>query len=389
MTFSLGNSDFHQPRVGHQISKSNRKQPRILMTVDAVGGVWRYALDLATELVEWGIETIFVGFGPPPSEHQLGEASGKGVVIWTDAPLDWTTDREDRLDEIPDLLANLVASNEIDLVHLNLPSQGAGLDVDVPVVVMSHSCVVTWFRAVRDSAPPADWIWQKQRNRRGFDRADIVVSPSESHAEALRLSYGPIPHLEVVHNSSRAPLCSPPKENLVFAAGRWWDEGKNGAVLDLAAPCLEWPLVMAGASFGPNGQRCRFANAKHVEHLAHEETMALMSRAAIVVSPSVYEPFGLVPLEAARHGAALVLADISTYRELWDGAAVFADPRDPRAFADAVNRLTSEAMLRMNLARLAQKRSSTFSPVAQARAMAEIYTRLTRGLTAPQPWSLA
>ena len=53
-----------------------------------------------------------------------------------------------------------------------------------------------------------------------------------------------------------------------------------------------------------------------------------MARAAIFVSSSVYEPFGLAVLEAAGSGAALVLSDIPTFRELWDEAALFAPPGD-------------------------------------------------------------
>ncbi len=384
MTFSLGNSDLQQIRVRQQFSKPKRNQLRVLMSLDAVGGIWRYALDLATELRQLGIETVFAGFGPQPSEQQLREVSAQGIVVWTHAPLDWTTSQEDRLDEIPDLLADLVASNSIDLVHLNLPSQAAGLRVDIPVVVMAHSCVVTWFRAVRDGELPGDWAWQEKRNRHGFDRADIVVSPSQSHAKALRVSYGHIPHLQVVYNSSQAPLSSTPKENFAFAAARWWDEGKNGAVLDLAAARASLPVVMAGAVHGPNGQYCAINNAERRGQLTHRETMTLMSRAAIVVSPSVYEPFGLVPLEAARAGAALVLADIPTYRELWDGAALFADPHDPQTFADAINHLASNAKSRIDLARLAQERSSVFSPIAQGRAMAGIYNRLMPRVVSPQ-----
>ena len=40
---------------------------RLLMTVDAIGGVWRYAMDLAAELRDHGVETVFACLGPAPS----------------------------------------------------------------------------------------------------------------------------------------------------------------------------------------------------------------------------------------------------------------------------------------------------------------------------------
>ncbi len=48
----------------------------------------------------------------------------------------------------------------------------------------------------------------------------------------------------------------------------------------------------------------------------------------IFVSTSLYEPFGLAVLEAAQAGCPLVLSDIATFRELWDGAAIFFPPGD-------------------------------------------------------------
>ena len=53
--------------------------------------------------------------------------------------------------------------------------------------------------------------------------------------------------------------------------------------------------------------------------------------AAIYALPARYEPFRLEVLEAAAPGCALVLGDIASLRELWDGAALFVAPDDDRA----------------------------------------------------------
>lgn len=359
--------------------RSDRRQPRrVLMSVDAVGGVWRYAMDLAEAMRASGVETVFVGFGPTPSEGQRREASRIGMLEWLAVQPDWMVEDEAALDGVSERLAELCLKHSADLVHLNLPSQAAGLAPQIPVVAVSHSCVATWFEAVRSSGLPAHWLWQKRRNRDGFDRADVVLAPSRSHAAALIRSYGQIDNLMVVRNSSRAPCRMAAKESFVFAAGRWWDEGKNGAVLDRAAAWMRWPLVVAGSCTGPNGEHLAFAHAEHLGELNHERTMVLMSKAAIVISPSIYEPFGLAPLEAARTGAALVLSDIDTYREIWDGASLFADPREPRAFADAVDRLAIDAGLRAEMGRRARQRSGDFTLAAQRDAMLDVYRRAMR-----------
>ncbi|ASY66061.1 Glycosyltransferase (plasmid) [Sinorhizobium sojae CCBAU 05684] len=367
------------PRPATAGVNARTKVPRrILMSIDAVGGIWRYAMDLAQGIRESGIETVFVGYGPAPSASQRREANRIGVLEWLSVSPDWMADDEAGLDSIADRLTELSLKHAVELLHLNLPSQAVGLQLQIPIVVVSHSCVTTWFEAVRGSGLPEHWLWQKTRNRRGFDRADLVLAPSRSHAAALTRCYGQIDDLMVVHNASRSPCPRPVKECFVFAAGRWWDEGKNGVALDRAAARFRWPVAMAGACEGPCGERLAIEHAEHLGELSHDRTMALMSRAAIVVSPSLYEPFGLAALEAARSGAALVLSDIDTYRELWDGAALFADPRDPAAFAGSLERLARDTDLRAELGQSARLRSSEFTVEAQRDAMLDVYGRAMR-----------
>jgi glycosyltransferase involved in cell wall biosynthesis len=349
---------------------------RILMTVDAVGGVWRYAMDLAAGLQPLEFETVFYCLGPKPSEAQLAEAREIGELILGDEPLDWMVEDESALKGVQHAVADVALRKGVDLVHLNLPSQAAGLDLPMPIVVVAHSCVCTWFHVVRGTPVPDAWQWQWKLNRQGFDRADAVLMPSRSHAELSRQVYGPIDRLGVIHNATQVPARAVEKVDQVFAAGRWWDEGKNGAVLDQAALGFDWPLLMAGADRGPGGQHLPLANADHRGALSHSETMRLMRKAAIVVSPSLYEPFGLVALEAARGASALVLADIPTYRELWDGAALFADPSDPDAFANAIRLLTQDPVLRRTLGKKAQERSLDFTVAAQAAAVSRLYQSL-------------
>ncbi|HTJ57732.1 MAG TPA: glycosyltransferase family 4 protein [Devosiaceae bacterium] len=355
------------------------EMPRhILMTIDAVGGVWRYAMDLAAALAERGIETVFVGLGPEPSPAQAAEASRIGKLVWLDLPLDWLTDDPAALDALPGELARLVREHSIEIVHLNLPTQAFGLELPCPVVVASHSCVPTWFKVVRGTELPAAWAWHKERNAEGLRRADIVLVPSLSHKNLLEQCYEPVDGLTVVPNATMPQRAAPAKEALVLAAGRWWDEGKNGAVLDAAAGRLDWPVLMAGATQGPNGEAINIRNARVLGELSGSALRALMSRAAILASPSLYEPFGLAALEGASAGAALVLSDIPTYRELWDGAAQFVPPLDSTAWIAALNLLARDSELRETLGRSARIRAGRFTVAAQRDAVLSAYAAATR-----------
>jgi glycosyltransferase involved in cell wall biosynthesis len=351
------------------------RSTRILMTLDAVGGVWRYGIDLAEGLRMRGFDTIFACLGPEPNEAQAAEAERCGELVHLGGKLDWQVDSEAELGRIYDLISNAAARCGADLLHLNLPSQAASLEADAPIVTVSHSCVPTWFHAMRDGLPER-LEWNRKLNTAGFRASDAVIAPSASHAAMLLDCYGSIENLRVVHNSvaSCGEACH--KDHLVFAAARWWDEAKNGKVLDEAADSMDWPLLLAGSCRGPGGETVTIDSAICRGQLSHAETLALMRQAAIVVSPSLYEPFGLVALEAAASGAALVLADIPTYRELWDGAACFADPHDPDAFAATVNLLVSSGGLREKFAEAARDRSKLFSRRMQVDAMAALYRQL-------------
>ena len=103
------------------------------------------------------------------------------------------------------------------------------------------------------------------------------------------------------------------------------------------------------------------------------------ARAAVFAAPARYEPFGLGILEAALSGCALVLGDIASLRELWDGAAEFVDPDDPQALAAALDALAHAPGWCTHLAGRARRRAPRrFRPAAMARRYADEYQRLLR-----------
>jgi glycosyltransferase involved in cell wall biosynthesis len=77
-----------------------------------------------------------------------------------------------------------------------------------------------------------------------------------------------------------------------------------------------------------------------------------------------------------------VLSDIATFRELWDGAAIFVDPRDPAAFARAIEQLLQNRAARIAAGQAAQDRARRYSPAATAAAMAAHYATAERRVAA-------
>jgi glycosyltransferase involved in cell wall biosynthesis len=110
--------------------------------------------------------------------------------------------------------------------------------------------------------------------------------------------------------------------------------------------------------------------------LPHSALIAEMRRAGIFVSPALYEPFGLSVLEAAASGCTLVLADIPTFRELWNGAAFFVDSRDHAALLAALQTLGSDEPLRDQLQRAARTRARRYSLARMTEAYRDLYSQL-------------
>ena len=351
----------------------------VLMTVDAVGGVWRYAMVLAKWLRDAEVTVTFACFGPPPGPDQAAEAGRLGRLLCVEQPLDWTVEDESALLATAATIRRLAEDCGADVLHLNQPSQACSLDAPIPVLVVSHSCIVTWWRTMRSDPLPDHWKWHLVRNRQGMVRADVVLAPSYSHAAAVARAYGPQAGPHVVYNSSDLPAAGGPKDAFVFAAARWWDEAKNAPCLDRAAAKAEWPVVAAGPLAGPNGQRAAMPHVDHRGELPHEAVVRLARSAAVVASPSLYEPFGLAALEGARSGAALALSDIPTYRELWGDAALYFDPRDGDALAATLDRLAADPGLRREMAERALQCSGRFEPRRQAEEMASLYEEMIAG----------
>ena len=180
-----------------------------------------------------------------------------------------------------------------------------------------------------------------------------------------------------VHNGRRpSPTRILPQGDFVCTAGRLWDEGKNVATLDAAAARLDVPVQAAGPLQGPNGARACLENVHTLGELSSERLQALFTARPVFASAALYEPFGLTALEAAHAGCALVLSDIPTHRELWDGAAIFIAARDSPAFASAINGIMSNPEQREELGRKARRRVQVYTPERMAGGMTEIYARV-------------
>ena len=344
---------------------------RILMTADTVGGVWTYALDLASALGPHGVEIVLATMGAPVSPAQATQAARVSNLELVESryALEWMPDPWRDVDAAGEWLMSL--SHDVDLVHLNGYCHAA-LPFGVPVISVAHSCVLTWYRAVRGCEAPAEWDEYRRRVAAGLAAATEIVAPTSAILRAILDAHGIAAPGRVIANGRSAGDWQPAaKEPFVLAAGRMWDDAKGLAELVAAAPRLRWPVRVAG----PIGER-PVAGIDQLGVLAPEALTWWASRAAIYALPARYEPFGLSIVEAALAGCALVIGDIPTLREIWGETAVYVPPGDPDALASALQALIDDPVRRHGLAAASRGRALALTPARMAEAYRGLYDEL-------------
>lgn len=348
----------------------------VLMTTDAVGGVWTYSIALACELSRYRVTTTLVVLGPPPSNEQRRRAMSVPHLRMVECAeaLEWMDDPWEGVARSGEALLRVARDLSPDLVHLNGYSHAA-LPFQLPTLVVAHSCVLSWWEAVKGVPAPQRYARYRLAVTEGLARARKVVAPSNAMLRALRRHYG-LDGGEVIFNGmEHRESHDLMKQNIVLCVGRMWDEAKNVVALSAAAKGLTIPVYVAG----PGCERVEGLTSLGV--LRPNQLDDWYARAAIYASPAYYEPFGLATLEAASWGAALVLGDTESQRELWGDAALYVAPTDTAALRGAIELLARDSELRQVMSNRARKKARKYSLVEQGRRYFELYSRLQRNLT--------
>jgi len=230
---------------------------RILMTADTVGGVWTYALELAAGLGEHGVEVALATMGAPLTPQQR-EASGQipNLEVFESCfKLEWMEDPWEDVSKAGEWLLQLEGRLQPDIVHLN-GYVHAALPWQTPTLVVGHSCVLSWWEAVKGEAAPASWDRYREEVRRGLQAANLVIAPSAAMLAELNAHYGGLVNGRVIPNGRDSSIfCPLEKKEFVLTAGRLWDEAKNVAALEDIAPQLLWPIYIAGEEEHPDRRR--------------------------------------------------------------------------------------------------------------------------------------
>jgi glycosyltransferase involved in cell wall biosynthesis len=197
---------------------------------------------------------------------------------------------------------------------------------------------------------------------------------------ALETHYGKLYQGRVIPNGRDAASFGPAeKQDFILSAGRLWDQAKNVSAVAEIADELPWPFFVAGDSEPPHQTEQPDTIERKCYSLGQLSESYLRNwfgAASIYALPALYEPFGYTPLEAALSGCALVLGDIESLREIWDGAAVFVKPQDTHALKSELLQLIRNPNYRDDMASRALERASQFTSERMAQNYLSVYAEL-------------
>jgi glycosyltransferase involved in cell wall biosynthesis len=255
-----------------------------------------------------------------------------------------------------------------------MPTLAAQATFAAPTIAVTHGCVATWWEAAHDTPLAADYHWHRAMTGKGLRAVDRVVAPSAAYAATVARHYRLSPDPHVIRNGRRPfAVATRAPHDQVFTAGRLWDRVKGTDILEAAAARIGIPFLAAGPTTGPHGETVSPAHLVTLGNLDERALAARLAAQPVFVSAATFEPFGLAVLEAAAAGCPLILSDIATFRELWEGAALFVDAQDAGGFADAIETVVGDAGRRHALSTAAATRALRYRPEAMARDMARLY----------------
>ncbi|MEP6922463.1 MAG: glycosyltransferase family 1 protein [bacterium] len=231
-------------------------------------------------------------------------------------------------------------------------------------------------RAATMVITPSESVKREVCEHLNINADKIVVTP-----EAPRRSFRPVPIEETVAVRARLGVEADfilfvgtiePRKNLLTLMLAFDDVLRHSAIRpQLVIAGGEGWLMDEFFSFVEKsgaGERVRFTG-----YLTDEDLRALYSSCRICIYPSLYEGFGLPPLEAMACGAPVITSNIPAIVETVGVAACLVDPLDVSSLAKTLVELWNDDARRGELSEMGQRRAATFSWERTARLTYQVY----------------
>ncbi|QLD84602.1 glycosyltransferase family 4 protein [Natronomonas halophila] len=276
---------------------------------------------------------------------------------------------------IPPRWHTKINADELDLLHLGcneLFGEYPAYRTDVPVVATSHG-VEHWNTELPDEVNVSGrlkWRLRIQDVLRALT-LDRVFCVSEYVAETLRsqIPFGNS-RLRATYEAIDDVYYTLPKQNRPEGAPEQYmlhvatDPGiKNTeTAIKAAQSCAaDLPLYIAGVT-REDLPASTSGNVHTLGFLKPSELVTWYDNAACLIHPSFHETFGRPIVEAMTRKTPVVASDLCAIPEISNGAALLInDPTDVPKFADALDKIVSDEMVRSELVKKGEKQANKFT----------------------------
>jgi glycosyltransferase involved in cell wall biosynthesis len=251
-----------------------------------------------------------------------------------------------------------------------------------PLIITVHDMIAELFGGPLTTNDPT--IRRKQLCAKA---ASQIICVSESTCKDFRTIYPDLAaKTTVVHHgsafhgeaSSKRPLEEP---YLLYVGQRC--SRKNHDLLRSVMPELKWPNLKLVYFGGQPPTRQELAEAAAMKAIyvsgdSDDELATWYKYASALVYPSLYEGFGMPPLEAMQAGCPVVCSNTSSLPEVVGDAGLLLDPTDIALWVASITKLLSDQLLRNDLIQRGKERARQFTWSACAQSCASIYASAIR-----------
>lgn len=295
-------------------------------------------------------------------------------------------------------LPKLLRKYSVDLLHA--PHFVVPLRKTCPTIVTIHDVIHLVYP--KDIRSPIGRVYANLMMKGAVKVADKVITVSEySKQEIIRLTSVDPAKIKVVHAflpenirqvgdlvslnaiSSRYGIERPYILYLGIFHERKNHAGLLRAFAELARGGYDLDLVISGpvdkgkAALSALAEELGIsARLKFAGFVPDRDLPGLLSGAAIYACPSLYEGFGLTPLEAMACGVPVVCHGGTSLPEVCGEAALYSDAREPEQFAGALRKVLDDPELRGRMVQLGFQNVQRFSNEASAKATLTLYGEL-------------
>ena len=236
-------------------------------------------------------------------------------------------------------------------------------------------------------------------------RAHWIITPSYHTRDLLIRHYGvPGSAVRVIHHGARE---YPPAQSahgddagageFILFSGRIAPMKNLAALLEAFARLkgrIPHRLIVTGycrggaLSASPDLRRVQSlldpGRVEYRGYVSDEELGRLLRGASLLAFPSLYEGFGLPPLEGMAHGCPVLVSNVSSLREVCGDAACYVDPTDVASIADGVYRVLTDEGIRRELSARGRARARRFRWSESAMDHLRLFHHAVRSMNAAQ-----